>query len=1085
MSENFDRYTDLFLEEASEQIEELNQNLLDLERVGYDPEIINEIFRTAHTLKSSAAFVGLEDLSELAHRMEDLLQEVKDEKVEVTTELVNVFFQCLDRIKVAVAQVSEGQFPEDTFADLIENLNEYSKRHSHAPPSKKDAPTSKSSKSASVKKEPKNEAAPETEKKEEQEEETTDSDDDLDVITTDPLELSEHDEEILSVAAKDKQNVFDGIILIDPDARMKNMRLLLLLQNLKRIGEVFTSDPLEEDLEGDEVYESMKFIYFGDAEKDLVVSACQVDSVEEITIIEHEKKVKESKKAGKTEKKKDTRMKDETHVKTKSIKVSSEKIDYLLNSVGELVITNSGLLKIYEDLHEELGDAGLLSELKTKIDQAARIARDLQSGIMKTRMIPVELVFQRFTRPVRDLALELSKDVLLEFQGEDTELDKNIIDALNDPLLHLVRNSLDHGIEAPDEREKQGKPRTGKLLLNAFQSGNNIFVEVRDDGKGLNRDRIFSKAVEKGLIPPDSTLPDDEVYNLIFHPGFSTAPKVTDVSGRGVGMSVVKNMVQEFKGNVTIQNHPGQGTAFVLSFPLTLAIISAILVKVDMEEYAFPLSDVVETIKVNRDDITTLQGKDIINLRGDILPVFQLGELMGQPALSLSSRDEFPVVIANVNNRKVGFIVDMMVGKQEIVIKSLEQNFRTVDGLIGACLMGDGSIVMVLDVQGLLELAQIPSDERRYGDETPEGVMTATKRFNEMTDQLSGVSRRGFQKKLKNVKKDDEKGIKKPSEREVEEPQPVETALPVGSESGALSSVEEITEVSQPLSEVTPPVAAITTENPSMDLDETSGSSTKEQELHPELHTSVVTIARENNTQQEPDDVVSNAITSLADEKQERKDRAQNILSKTEERAKTRELTEEEYSRLYSVINTGMINAGFVLSQLLGVTVEVSVPEFKTIELDELLTYIPEDKIIAVNLNTTGDFRALVSLVFDEVNGKRASADLMGVTSGDDQAKLSDEDVKSVLSELTNIVGSSILNALANKTGVEIHPTVPAYHDGSSKDLLKDINSRYSQEDVLKVIYISADFYRDDMELLGKVFLLPTKDSLSMLAGKL
>lgn len=1184
MSENFDRYTDLFLDEASEQIEQLNQNLLDLEREGYDQEIVNEIFRTAHTLKSSAAFVGLEDLSDLAHRMEDLLQEVKDEVVGVNTDLVNLFFQCLDRIKVAVAQVSEGKFPEDSFQDLIEALNIYSREHGGKGEVKeiiKKDPGSASSQKAGGAGEAKSNAGSESNKTDSPSGQQKESEDEISEdqkpapaevqsLSLSPITLTESDEKELGGFSEGK-HVYDGVVRLDNEAPMKNMRLLLLLQNLQKKGNIYRSEPDDEDLEaGKEIYESMSFVYVTDMQREAVASLCQVDSVEEVQISEHHNPARatsiqasgDQKKTGSSgsqssRQKKSGTLGEETHVKTKNIKVSSDKIDYLLNSVGELVITNSGLLKIYEDLQDELGDQGLLGELKTKIDQAGRIARDLQSGIMKTRMIPVELVFQRFTRPVRDLALELQKEVDLEFKGEDTELDKNIIDALNDPLLHLVRNSLDHGIETPDEREKAGKPRRAKLTLNAYQSGNNIYVEIKDDGRGLNRDGILKKAISRGLVVEDTMLPDEDIYQLIFQPGFSTAEKVSDVSGRGVGMNVVKQMVQEFKGNIQIQNEPGESLSFILSFPLTLAIISAILVRIDREEYAFPLSDVVETIKVNRDDITTLQGKDIINLRGDILPIFQLGLLMGFPEIEDLS-EEFPVVIANVNNRKIGFIVDGMVGKQEIVIKSLEQNFRPVEGLIGACLMGDGSIVMVLDVQGLMEIAAKDETAMELEKTARANILGATKKYNDSVTDLTGASRR-LKSGKKGTRKEDIETDEKSDSKSKQESQPdslngghKKDLVSGGSinkdqadhdgkrtenqQSGELPKVDakiedgavEKTESNGAEAPKREPVAvgaAARSGSSDAPVESSSSSQTaaspgpvdasgKSSDSVSEIQIEVddapsyknvdgsgameytASLAKSSGGSSVDDERVGQAIQSLESEKEERKRRAQNILGKRETSSEKvesitnkanesdYELTDDDYGKLYSVINTGMINAGFVLSQLLGVTVEVSVPEFKTIEVKELEEYVPAEKVIGIALDTEGDFHALIVLIFDEANGKKAASDLMGL-SVDSSDNVEEEDVKSVLSELTNIVGSSILNALANKTGLGITPMVPAYTKGEPGVIVEQIEGLgYDQAD-MKAIYISADFYRDDMELLGRVFLLPTRSTLATVIRKL
>ena len=1098
MSENFDRYTDLFLEEASEQIEELSQNLLNLEREGYDPEIINEIFRTAHTLKSSAAFVGLEDLSDLAHNMEDLLQEVKDEKIGVQTELVNLFFQCLDRIKVAVSQVAEGKMPDDTYSDLIESLGQYRTENS----GKGGTPSKGSSTGSSETKESRAAAVKSPESKGSEEASSGKAPAPARVTTF--LELKDEQELELAQQAGNKQ-VFDGVVVLDDEAPMRNMRFLLLVQNLKRAGTLYVSDPTEVELEElDTPVSVFRFIYFGDRSRDEIVRICQVDMVEEVSVDEHPLRTeKKEKKAGSLKapvsgngRQKTEAASEETSVKTKNIKVSSEKIDYLLNSVGELVITNSGLLKIYEDLHEELGETGYLSELKSKIDQAARIARDLQSGIMKTRMIPVELVFHRFSRPVRDLSLELKKEVDLVFKGEDTELDKNIIDALNDPLLHLIRNSLDHGVETPAEREALGKPRRGTLLMNAYQSGNNIYLEIKDDGRGLSKDGIRKKAVERGLIPEDAILPDDEIYNLIFQPGFSTAQEVTDVSGRGVGMNVVKKMVQEFKGSVLIQTQQGQGTSFILSFPLTLAIISAILVRIRDEEYAFPLSDVVETIKVNRDDITTLQGKDIINLRGDILPVFHLQALMGLQVEESREREEFPVVIANVNNRKIGFIVEAMVGKQEIVIKSLEQNFRTVEGLIGATLMGDGSIVMVLDVQGLLEIAQRDEEPARLAESRGASI-SATLAYNEQTKKLLGSGRRTLQKgkKVLRVTREEEEEEEVEKERSLPAAAGTAGAATTGEVSAAVGGNGNVRSGSSAAVLEKPPEVTAPAPPPVAEAKVRESSPTAPAPVEPVSPESgkekgpgdgsmggntFASAEKHSDVSLRSDDDVKEALNSFEDDRERRRQTARSVLGKSSEPEKKEEISEEEYSRLYSVINTGMINAGFVLSQLLGITVEVSVPDFKTVDYSELKDYLPEEPLIGVTLDTEGEFQAITLLAFDEKNGIKAAADLMGVSA--DTGGPGEEDVQSVLSELTNIVGSSILNALANKTGLPITPTVPEYHRGASVDLLTELDRHGITG---HIIYISADFYRDDMELLGRVFLLPSKPTLSHIVSRL
>ncbi len=1071
-----DRYTELFLDEASEHIEDLNQNLLRLERDGYDPETINEIFRSAHTLKSSAAFVGLDSLSALAHHMEDLFQNVKDNTLQVTTDVVNLFFRCLDRIKAAVSIVADGGKPDDNFQDLIEELTS----HVSKAPAPEKAELSSSDVSPA---EPSVASTPQT------------------APSAPPAEpaarnhfIQLNDEDLADLAEKaGKLVVFDGHVVLDPEAPMRNMRLLLLLINLRKIGTVYRTNPPENELETG-AYEghTMDFIFFGDAKRDAVLKVSQVDMVEEVYLNERSIQRK-----GETREVHEARtaaapVSDETIIKTRNIKVSSEKIDYLLNSVGELVITNSGLQKIYEDLSSEIGESHALGELKSKIDQAARIARDLQSGIMKTRMIPVGLVFHRFPRPVRDLALNLGKEVDLVFQGEDTELDKNIIDALNDPLLHLLRNALDHGIETPAEREEKGKDRTATLMLNAFQSGNNIYVEIKDDGRGLNRKAIAEKAVSLGLVDGTETMSDEEVYNLIFHPGFSTARQVTDVSGRGVGMNVVRKMVQEFKGSIQVQNNPGAGCSFVLSFPLTLAIISAILIRIRGEEYAFPLSDVVETIRLTQADITTLQGKDIINLRGEILPVFRLRELMGLP-LDDAEEEEFPVVIANVAGRKVGYVVDAMAGKKEIVIKSLEQNYKSIRGLIGACLMGDGSIVMVLDVHGLLDLATRLQARRRSQEEQKElafeGVH-ATDSYNQKVQAItwSGRRRRGANKKVE-AREPALVGAAASAESTVEASEGAEPQQGAGEDiprgtshlktagpgDGSSTRVQAVTYFDEsPVSEkasdgVTGELAA------DISAHEKSGSGSSDGDAKTESFT---------QSADEDSAGVSRAIQEFEKEKADRVRTAKEIYGGKE--AHGRDLSEDEYNKLYSVINTGMINAGLVLSQLLGVTVEVAVPEFTTVDYSELTRYVPGERLISVALGTEGDFFAVLLLVFDEATGFEAAGELMGLPEDSrNSASMSMEDVQSVLNELTNIVGSSILNELANKTSMAITPTVPEFMAGTVQDLLDLVQNRSHPDLDSKLIYISTDFFREDTELLGRLFMLPSRPNLVELVSRL
>ena len=598
MTFSLGEYQDIFLEEADEQLQELNQNLLELEKNPDDIDIINNIFRAAHSLKSSAAFVGLNDLSDLAHKMENLLQGIRDRTMQVTPAIVDVLFSCFDVISSVIDTVGSGKQPDQDLSEIIARIREIGEATAGTPPAERPA-----------------KAAPESDK----------------IPRT-----------VLSAAQM--RQVRDGleggmsccevIVFIEPTAQMKWIKAQLVQANLEKITAIVTMMPPLDALRENNESDVFKMVILTTATVEDVRRACEVDQVIRIDL----KKISLSKKNDKTvlkfheketlyseetgagenpadylaEKETDDDEEEEYKIETirkkgerkttaiKIVKVSVDKLDLLLNNVGELVIANSGFFRLYEEMRKANFDKAVTNEFKNRMDQMSRIAKDLQGGIMKTRMVPVGQVFSRFNRLVRDLAKEFGKLVTLQIKGEETELDKKVIDAIGEPLMHLIRNAIDHGVETAEERRKLGKPDVSTVALNAYQSGNQIFVEVSDDGRGLNASRIKKKVLEKGLASPEmlANMDNEEVYNFIYNPGFSTTDVVTDISGRGVGMNVVKEIVAELNGNVSIETEPGMGTRFLLSFPLTLAIIPAIMVKVRHELYAIPLSDVIETIKI-------------------------------------------------------------------------------------------------------------------------------------------------------------------------------------------------------------------------------------------------------------------------------------------------------------------------------------------------------------------------------------------------------------------------------------------------------------------------------------------------------
>ena len=611
-------------------------------------------------------------------------------------------------------------------------------------------------------------------------------------------------------------------------------------------------------------------------------------------------------------------------------------------------------------------------------------------------------------------------------------------------------------------------------------------MEIRDDGRGLDKKAIFERGRANGVISNDALLSDDEIYNLIFQPGFSTAEKVTDISGRGVGMGAVRKVIQEFNGSIQIQNEPGQGAAFLLSFPMTLAIISSILVRISDEMYAFPLSDVVETIKIAREEITTLERRDIFNLRGEILPVYSLSELMGlTPDTEVR---EFPVLIALAGNRKVGFIVDGMVGKQEIVIKTLEQNYRQVRGLVGATLMGDGRIVMVLDVQGLMEIAQTSislDPAMRALDalaEMEQGPVQALRVYNEKVVELQ--ARNLIEQRREPVAA--APGAMKTQELQLParptgpgEPDGVGTGgagvpgLPpaTGGDAAPSSAEAELEALVESALGQSPPTGPV-----SDDISEFMGDA-----------------GGDGTADAVDDEKVAQALQDLRREKEERMRRARTIENLEAEGAAETDfeasfqVTENDYGNLNAVVNTGMMNAGMVLSQLLGSDVDVSVPEVKIVDKDGILEFVPEGRLISLLLNTEeGDLELSLFLVFDQPTAYSASGDLMGLPADQwNPESISDEDRNSVLAELTNIVGSSVFNVLANKTGHVIKSAVPEFVEGLTDNLVRKMDLAAEGQSDYKIIYVSVDFFREGTDLLSRLFLLIPRSSFHEVIRKL
>ncbi|EKP04734.1 P2 response regulator binding domain protein [Leptospira kirschneri str. 2008720114] len=1057
-------YTELFLEESEDQIEELNANLLKLEADHKNLSIINDIFRAAHSLKSSAAFVGLYNLSDLAHKMENLLQLIRDGKLDVNLPLVNLLFQCFDLIKYVIANVSQGKKIDTPFSEMIQKLDSYEKD-----PGVAVAPsTSTQSAAASKPAEISSQAAPSVIKSTEVASATAYAG--LE-IRLEAEEVKELEEEIRKSGKCWKVSVTLG-----KDSPMKGLRFSLILQNLKNLGVVYKSIPDLEELEKGTDVSSVVFLFLSSESLEQIRTATNVDMVEFLDVQEYVPVVQEV--AAANFKIEDDMAASESKVTLKSIKVSSDKLDQLMNNVGELIITNSGFQRIYDDLIRIFGEDQLFNDLKSRIDLINRISKELQSGIMNIRMVQISTVFRRFSRLVRDLSLETGKKVNLVLSGESTELDKKVIDALGEPLLHLIRNSVDHGIETPAERLSAGKPEIGTLELNSYQGGSNIMVEIRDDGRGLDSEKILSKAIEKGLVNPTeaSNLSEQEIFQFIFQAGFSTAEKITDISGRGVGMNVVNNLIQEFKGKIIINSTQGQGTSFVLSFPQALAIIPSILVLMEEEVYAFPLSEVNETIKIHNDQITTLEGNEIINLRGEVLPIYRLNRIIGLQ--DKTDREEFPVVIVQYKGRKIGFMVDELVGKHETVIKSLEKNFRNIRGLTGASIMGDGTIIMVLDIPGIVEIASELEDVdtvvhyhletmRRIGSihsaerEEERYIQKTTNPTNVYNHKLHDITNRERLKKKKTEKSRDLKRIVAEKE-EVFREQELAAAVALSVEMKASPEkqlplpVESETQDPQ----MPPTITSYSSEDPKKPF----VSSEEEYRSH------ITEIALDQSASEEEQKRAKAIIESFLTQKKER------TMSVTSSKDFKGALSKEELKKLENVVNTGMMNAGMVLSQLLKKNIDLFIPEIIMNDRDGLAEEIrfSENHFYGLRIRMNGDLNGNLLMMFSRENAANLAKELLGSETSPGE-KLT-EDAKSVLSEISNIVCSSVMNSISNKAKASVTPSVPEFLEGTFMQVLDVVKPERT-----KFLSMLTEFNHEGNDLLGVLLFLPDFDELLQL----
>ncbi|EJB29920.1 two-component system, chemotaxis family, sensor kinase CheA [Helicobacter pylori NQ4228] len=668
-----------FLIEAFEMNEQLDQDLVELEHNPEDLDLLNRIFRVAHTIKGSSSFLNLNILTHLTHNMEDVLNRARKGEIKITPDIMDVVLRSIDLMKTLLVTIRDTG--SDTNNGKENEIEEAVKQLQAITSQNLEGAKETSGTKETPKKENKEEA------KEENKEEAKGENKE---------EAKEENKENKAKAPTTENFSSDNPLADEPDLDYSNMSAEEVEAEIERL--------LNKRQEADKERRAQK------KQEDQAKPKQEVTPAKETPKTETPKT--ETPKAPKTETKAKVKADTEENKAPsigveQTVRVDVRRLDHLMNLIGELVLGKNRLIRIYGDVEERYDGEKFLEELNQVVSSISAVTTDLQLAVMKTRMQPVGKVFNKFPRMVRDLSRELGKSIELIIEGEETELDKSIVEEIGDPLIHIIRNSCDHGIEPLEERRRLNKPETGKVQLSAYNEGNHIVIKISDDGKGLDPVMLKEKAIEKGVISERDAegMSDREAFNLIFKPGFSTAKVVSNVSGRGVGMDVVKTNIEKLNGIIEIDSEVGAGTTQKLKIPLTLAIIQALLVGVQEEYYAIPLSSVLETVRISQDEIYTVDGKSVLRLRDEVLSLVRLSDIFKVDAILESNSDVY-VVIIGLADQKIGVIVDYLIGQEEVVIKSLGYYLKNTRGIAGATVRGDGKITLIVDVGAMMDMAK-------------------------------------------------------------------------------------------------------------------------------------------------------------------------------------------------------------------------------------------------------------------------------------------------------------------------------------------------------------------------------------------
>ncbi|HET7629079.1 MAG TPA: chemotaxis protein CheA [Bacillales bacterium] len=662
-----EQYLDMFLDESREHLQLMNDGLLALEKQPSDLQVVQEIFRGAHTLKGMSASMGFTDMAELTHKLENVLDAVRNLELPVTTEVIDILLEGADRLELMTDDLSSGGDGSLEVAGTVEKLNRLLEGESGAEASAAGSGDSET------------------------------------------FAIDQYKEAVIRQSQDEGFSAFVVRVVLNEDCMLKAARSVMVFQVLENIGEIVHASPSVEQIEEEAFDQAFSVLLLTQQEKETIEShIMNVSEIENVEISDWVPAQSANEAAVKSESDKPSGANQTNspskrakandagrRTASKTIRVNIERLDQLMNLFEELVIDKSRLQRLAKEIKNH--------ELTEVVERMTRISGNMQEMILALRMVPIDQVFGRFPKMVRDLSKDLNKKIRFHVTGAETELDRTVVDEIGDPLIHLLRNSLDHGIESPEARVKKGKSEEGTIEIHAYYSGNHVLIEIKDDGAGINREAVLKKAVENGVVGKEEAeeLNDKQVYELLFASGFSTAEKISDLSGRGVGLDVVKNKIESLSGRVDVDSEPDKGTTFTIQLPLTLSIIPVMLVQVGAEIYAVPLSSIVEIAVIGKDDVYDPHHHKMVHYRGKMIPLLTLREQF-QVEEDDPTADTYPIVIVRKGEKFAALQVDAFIGHQEVVLKSLGDYFTQIPGISGATILGNGEAALIIDCNTLI-----------------------------------------------------------------------------------------------------------------------------------------------------------------------------------------------------------------------------------------------------------------------------------------------------------------------------------------------------------------------------------------------